>query len=92
MLLRQMGFQILCHAEGLDLLLAKDGGHLGIRGEPLLVGGILQVVGLQVGPQTFNNLGSGQLLVLLGADNGGQLGGQGHGFGQTIKLLCLCHV
>ena len=61
-----MSLEIFGHTKGLDLLLAKDGGHLGVWGEPLFVRGILQVVGLQVGPQTFNDLGSGQLLVLLG--------------------------
>jgi hypothetical protein len=36
-----MVLQILGHAEGLDLLLAKDGLHQLVGGEPLLVLGVL---------------------------------------------------
>jgi hypothetical protein len=36
--------EILGHAEGLDLLLAKDRLHQLVRGEPLLVLGVLKVI------------------------------------------------
>ena len=32
-----MGLEVLGHAEGLDLLLAEDGGHEFVGGEELLV-------------------------------------------------------
>ncbi len=82
-----MSLDIFGHTKGLDFLLAKDGGHHSVWGEPLLVGEILQVAGLQVGPQPLYYLRSGQLLVLLGVYNSGQFGGQGHRFGQTIHFL-----
>jgi hypothetical protein len=64
--------EILGHAKGLDLLLAKDRLHQLVRGEPLLVLRVLEVLLLEVGPEPLDDLAPGELLVLLGADNGGQ--------------------
>ena len=47
-----MGLEVLCHAEGLDLLLAEDGGHEFVGGEELLVSGILKVLSLEVSPKS----------------------------------------
>ena len=46
----------LAHAEGLHPLVAEDGLHSGVRGEVLLVLGILKVVLLQVGPEPLDAL------------------------------------
>ena len=88
-LVGEVSLQKLCHAEGLDLLGSEDGLHLLIRGEPLLVGRVLQVLFLEVGPEPLNDLAPRQLLVLLGVHDGGQLLGQGHRLGQAIELLWL---
>jgi len=41
----------LHHTEAADLVLPKDLGHLIVGDEELLVGGILQVILLDVGPK-----------------------------------------
>ena len=51
-----MFLEVLGHAEGLDLLGSEHGGHGLVGGEPLLVLGILEVVLLQVGPETLDDL------------------------------------
>ena len=51
-----MFLEVLGHAEGLDLLGSEHGGHGLVGGEPLLVLGVLEVVLLQVGPETLDNL------------------------------------
>ena len=51
-----MFLEVLGHAEGLDLLGSEHGGHGLVGGEPLLVLGVLEVVLLQVGPETFDDL------------------------------------
>ena len=51
-----MLLEVLAHAEGLHPLVAEDGLHGGVRGEVLLVLGILKVVLLQVGPETLDDL------------------------------------
>ena len=55
-LLGEVFLQVLGHAEALNLLISKNGSHGGIRGEPLLVLGILQLLFLQVGPQPLDTL------------------------------------
>ena len=65
-----MFLEILCHSECLDLLSPEDGLHELVWGEPLLVGRVLEVLLLEVGPQPLDDLGPGQLLVLLGAHDG----------------------
>ena len=52
----QMLLQELAHAEGLDPLVPEDGLHGLVRGEELLVVGILEVLLLQVGPEPFDDL------------------------------------
>ena len=69
----QMLLEILGHTEGLHLLLAEDGGHGGVRGEELLVLRILEVVLLQVGKEPLDALRPGDLLPLLGPDDGGEV-------------------
>ena len=52
----KMLLEVLSHPEALDLLLSEDGSHGFIRGEPLLVLGVLEVVLLQVGPEFLDTL------------------------------------
>merc|ERR1712073_259454 len=68
--------------EGTDLILSEDRDHLGVGGEVLLVLGVLELLGLDVGPEPLDHLGSGELLALLGADEVSQLGGQLQGLGE----------
>ena len=51
-----MLLEVLGHPEALDLLLSKDGSHGVVRGEPLLVLGVLEVLLLQVGPESLDTL------------------------------------
>ena len=51
-----MGFEVLGHAEGHDLLLAEDGSYEFVGGEELLVSGILKVLSLEVSPKPLNDL------------------------------------
>ena len=51
-----MLLQVFAHGETLDPLVAEDGLHGGVRGEELLVLGILKVRLLQVRPQPLDNL------------------------------------
>ena len=51
-----MLLQVLAHGEALDPLVAEDGLHLSVRGEELLVLGILEVGLLQVRPQPLDDL------------------------------------
>ena len=83
----QMLLQVLGHAEALDLLLSKDWLHGLVGGKPLLVLRILQVVRLEVGPQLLDNLRSGDLLALIGADDLGQGSGDVQGSLQSGQLL-----
>jgi hypothetical protein len=46
----------------------------------------LEVLLLEVGPEPFDDLAPGQLLVLLGAHNGGQGWGQGHRLRESVHL------
>eukprot|EP00088_Acartia_fossae_P001042 TRINITY_DN10395_c0_g2_i2.p1 TRINITY_DN10395_c0_g2~~TRINITY_DN10395_c0_g2_i2.p1 ORF type:complete len:107 (+),score=3.18 TRINITY_DN10395_c0_g2_i2:440-760(+) len=85
--LGQVCLQVLGHAEGLDLLSSEHGRHRLVWGEILLVLRILQIVLLEVSPEPLDDLGPCQLLVLLGADDGGQFGGKVQGLSQTVQLL-----
>ena len=51
-----MLLEVLDHPETLDPLLSEDGSHGFIRGEPLLVLGILEVSLLHVGPESLDTL------------------------------------
>ena len=51
-----MLLQELAHGEALDLLIPKDGGHGIIGGEVLLVLGVLELLLLQVGPESLDTL------------------------------------
>ena len=55
-LLGEVFLQVLGHAEALDLLISKDRSHGLVRGEPLLVLGVLELVLLQVGPEFLDTL------------------------------------
>ena len=81
-----MGLEELCHSEGTDLLLSEDGLHLGVGNEVLLVLGVLELVGLDVGPEALDHLGSGELLVLLGADEVSQLLAETQRLGESGSL------
>ena len=52
----EVALQVLGHAETLDLLCSEDGCHGVVGGEPLLVLGILEILLLEVGPQTLGAL------------------------------------
>ena len=51
-----MVLQELRHSETPDLLIPEDGSHGLIRGEVLLVVGVLEVLLLQVGPESLDTL------------------------------------
>ena len=78
-----MGLEELGHPEGTDLLLSEDGLHLGVGDEVLLVLGVLQLVGLDVSPESLDNLGPGQLLSLLGSNEVSQLSAEVEGLGES---------
>ena len=59
-----MSLEVLGHPESLLPLLPKDGLHLFVWGEPLLVLWVLELVLLEVGPQMLHHLRSGHLLLL----------------------------
>jgi hypothetical protein len=46
----------------------------------------LEILLLEVGPEPLDDLAPGQLLVLLGADDGGQGRGQGHRLREAVHL------
>ena len=79
-----MGREVLGHGESLDLVLSEDLGHLLVGGEVLLVVRVLEVLLLEVGPQELHQLGPRRLLL---ADDGGELGAQLLGGGDSFSLL-----
>ena len=82
----QVSLEELGHTEGTNLVLSENGNHLGVGSEVLLVLGVLELVGLDVGPEPLDNLGPGELLVLLGADEVSQLLAEGQGFCESGSL------
>ena len=62
--------QVLGHAEALDLLISKDRSHGLVRGEPLLVLGVLEFLLLQVGPEPLHALN--ERYVICGRNTSGQ--------------------
>ena len=82
----QVGLEELGHSKGADLVLPEDRLHLGVGLEVLLVLGVLELVGLEVGPDPLHHLGSGKLLALLGTDEVGELGAQSQRLGQSGSL------
>ena len=81
-----MSLEELGHTEGTNLVLSEDGDHLGVGGEVLLVLRVLELVGLDVGPEPLDDLGSAELLVLLGADKVSELLAESEGFGESGSL------
>lgn len=75
--------QELGHAEPSDFVLSKDLGHFFVRGEILLVFGVLQLVLFYVGPQLLNNYASGSVRQ---ADNGSQIRRQSVALGKSFTL------
>ena len=96
-----MSLEELGHTKGTNLVLSENGDHLGVGSEVLLVLGVLELVGLDVGPEALDHLGSGELLVLLGADEVSQLLAETQRLGEsgslrhleslvlTVFILCL---
>ena len=82
----QVGLEELGHTEGTNLVLSEDGDHLGVGSEVLLVLGVLQLVGLDVGPEPLDHLGPGELLVLLGSDQIGQFLAEVERLGESGSL------
>ncbi len=85
-LVDEMSFQMLGHTEGSDLLVSKDGLHLLVGVEELLVLGVLQLLLLDVGPEPLHNLGSAQLLSLLGSDEVSELVAEAERLGESGSL------
>lgn len=81
-----MGLEELGHAECADLVLAEDGLHRLVGDKVLLVLGVLELLLLEVGPDPLDDLGPGELLALLGSNDGGELGAQSQGLGQSGSL------
>ena len=79
-----MVLKVLGHGEPLDLLLAEDLCHLGVRGEEAFVVWVLEVVLLEVGPQPLGDLWPGQLLSWLGVTDVRQLSAQVERFHQSV--------
>ena len=69
----QVLLEVLAHAEGLDPLIAEDWLHGVVGSEVLLVVRVLEVVLLEVGPEPLDHLRPGDLLSLLGTDDGGEV-------------------
>merc|ERR1719464_1866909 len=86
----QVSLEELCHTEGTNLVLSEDGDHLGVGGEVLLVLRVLQLVGLDVGPESLDHLGPGELLVLLRADEVSELLAEGQRLGESGSFGHLC--
>src|SRR5690348_18345910 len=83
-LLQVLG-EMLVHLEHADLVLAaEDGLQLGVGQDLPLVGGVLQVVLLDVVPDLRNDFAPGQLA---GADDGGKLRRRCQGLLQCVVLL-----
>lgn len=55
-LVGQVSLEVLRHAKSANLLLAEDGLHLSVRCEKLFVLRVLQLLLLEVGPDTFDDL------------------------------------
>ena len=68
-----MLLEVLAHGESLHPLAPEDGLHFGVWGEELFVLRVLEVILLQVGPEPLDDLGSGDLLSLGRADDGGEV-------------------
>ena len=85
-----MSLQEFGHTESSDFILAEDWLHLFVRVEELFVLGILQLLLLDVGPESLHNLGSAQLLALLGADEVSKLVTEAERLGQSASLWHFC--
>ena len=81
-----MSLEELGHTKGTNLVLSENGDHLGVGSEVLLVIRVLELVGLDVGPEALDHLGSGELLVLLGADEVSQLLAETQRLGESGSL------
>ena len=64
-LLGEVLLQVFCHTETSDLLSTKNLCHGVVGGEKLFILWVLEVLLLQVGPQTLRNLGYIILVSLL---------------------------
>ena len=81
-----MLLEVLGHPKSPDPLLAKYGLHLLIRSEELLVLGVLEVVALDVSPESLHHLGPPHLLSFLSSDKLGQLWREVQWFGETTSF------
>ena len=79
----QVILEVPGHTEDTNLVLTEDGDHLGVGGEEVLLASceeVLQLVCLDVGPEPLDHLEPGELLILLSADEVGQLLAEGQSF------------
>lgn len=81
-----MSLEELGHSEGTNLVLAEDGLHLSVGCEVLLVLWVLELVVLDVGPESLDHLWSGELLSLLGSNEISQLGAEVQRLGESGSL------
>ena len=82
----QVSLEELGHTEGTDLVLSEDGDHLGVGCEVLLVLGVLELLALDVSPEALDNLGSGELLSLLGSNEVSELSTEVERLGESGSL------
>merc|ERR1712109_155763 len=81
--LRKVFRQELGHTKSTDAVGTENLCHLFVRGEVLLVVGILQVVLLEVCPQFFDAFGTASFLL---ANDGSKVLAELHGFGKSSSF------
>ena len=82
-----MSGEELLHAKGADAISTEDLGQLLVRGEVLLVLGVLEIVLLEVGPDKLGAFGAAGLLL---ANDVSEVGGDLHGLGKSGSFRHLC--
>ena len=78
-----MSGEELLHAEGADAISTEDLGQLLVRGEVLLVLGVLEIVLLEVGPNQLGAFGAAGLLL---ANDVSEVSRDLHGLGKSSGL------
>ena len=85
-----MSGEDLGHTEGANSIGTEDFGQLLVRGEILLVLGVLEIVLLEVGPNQLGAFGAAGLLL---ANNASEVGRDLHGLGTfTSSFGHLCEL
>ena len=79
-----MSGEELLHAEGADAISTEDLGQLLVRGEVLLVLGVLEIVLPEVGPDKLGAFGAAGLIL---ANDISEVSRDLHGLGKSIRLI-----